>query len=488
MFRESLLGIFLLSVCAPLLFGQQYYPSAEAFSTAQIAASYAVPAPGVAVPYESCAAHGPSNVSPYAAPYDSRYVISCPAPYPAATAGTSTPVPTVPYPVLYPATLPYPASPAASYATPSPVQPVSPYGGGVSYEVSPNMYAPAPYGSTCTVPYPMPSTAPYAAPYGAGAGGAPGASAAVPFAPAYPSTETLPETPDPVSPPLPAASATGETAAGEKTAEPGPAAEGKKTEGNEETGDKEAGGTPEGGTEGEEPALPEEEIPTAWYYVPFQWIDPWEGNVEIGLSGSEGNTQTLNYLLGLDAKRETDEDIVNFDVKYDRKSADSVETAHRLFSEIRWELLFQESPWTWFFHQTTEYDEFKAFNVRLSYDTGLGRRLIKTEETSLLARVGGGASHEIGGSNEDLVPEAVFGLEFTHELNERQKLSASSEYSPDVTDFLDYRMKWKASWEVVLDEETNLSLKISILDRYDSTPDGKRPNDLDYTLTLLWSF
>ena len=90
--------------------------------------------------------------------------------------------------------------------------------------------------------------------------------------------------------------------------------------------------------------------------------------------------------------------------------------------------------------------------------------------------------------NEDFVPEAVFGLEFDHKLNERQKFSASSEYSPDVTDFLDYRLKSKASWEVLLDEATNLSLKVSILDRYDSTPNGKKANDLDYTLTLLWSF
>ena len=33
---------------------------------------------------------------------------------------------------------------------------------------------------------------------------------------------------------------------------------------------------------------------------------------------------------------------------------------------------------------------------------------------------------------------------------------------------------------------TNLSLKVSAFDRYDSTPQGRRPNDLDYALLLLW--
>ncbi len=238
----------------------------------------------------------------------------------------------------------------------------------------------------------------------------------------------------------------------------------------------------------DESMLVEEEPPRAWYRAPVYWFDLWEGNVEMGMSGSDGNSQTLNYLLGLDAKRETDQHILDFDLKYDRKTANSVDTAHRLFAEARWELLFEDSCWTWFFHETTEYDEFKAFDLRLSYDTGLGRCLIKNDDTSLLARAAAGMSHEIGGLSDNLVPEGVFGLEFDHKLNERQKLSFSSEYSPDVTDFLDYRLKSKASWEVLLDEDTNLSLKASILDRYDSTPSGKKANDVDYTLTLLWSF
>ena len=42
------------------------------------------------------------------------------------------------------------------------------------------------------------------------------------------------------------------------------------------------------------------------------------------------------------------------------------------------------------------------------------------------------------------------------------------------------------NWEVLLDEVANLSLKLSVSDRYDSTPFGRRPNDVDYGLLLLW--
>ncbi len=38
----------------------------------------------------------------------------------------------------------------------------------------------------------------------------------------------------------------------------------------------------------------------------------------------------------------------------------------------------------------------------------------------------------------------------------------------------------------LLDEEANLSLKLSAQDRYDSTPNGLRPNDINYSILLLW--
>ncbi|HUT14122.1 MAG TPA: hypothetical protein VMY42_26775 [Thermoguttaceae bacterium] len=41
---------------------------------------------------------------------------------------------------------------------------------------------------------------------------------------------------------------------------------------------------------------------------------------------------------------------------------------------------------------------------------------------------------------------------------------------------------------MLIDQQMNLSLKLGVLDRYDSTPNGVKPNDLDYTAVLLWKF
>ena len=60
------------------------------------------------------------------------------------------------------------------------------------------------------------------------------------------------------------------------------------------------------------------------------------------------------------------------------------------------------------------------------------------------------------------------------------------DYLPDWSAFDEYRIESKLSWEILLDEATNLHLKVGIIDRYDSTPGSSKPNDLDYALTFLW--
>jgi putative salt-induced outer membrane protein YdiY len=214
----------------------------------------------------------------------------------------------------------------------------------------------------------------------------------------------------------------------------------------------------------------------------------WEGSFELGLDGTEGNSQTFNLRFGFDAKRTTPDNKLTLDLDYRKSTTESDETAHRALLDWRFERFFHESPWTCFVHGTVDYDEFKAFDVRVTVDLGLGYHLIRTESTSLVARVGGGVSHEIGSSDEDYVPEAVFGLDFERQLNKRQKLTFSAEHTPDVTDFGDFRLTARAGWEALIDREMNLSLKLSVLDRYDSTPDGAKENDLDYAAVLLWKF
>jgi putative salt-induced outer membrane protein YdiY len=214
----------------------------------------------------------------------------------------------------------------------------------------------------------------------------------------------------------------------------------------------------------------------------------WDGSFELGLDGSEGNTETLSFRFGLDARRKTERNILTLDLDYRKQTDKYVQTANRSFFDWRYEQLFQSSPWTAFVHGTFEYDEFQAFDARVTLDIGLGYQLIDAESTTLAARFGGGFSHEIDSPDDSVVPEAVFGLDFEHRINDRQKFTAMAEYTPDMTGMNDFRLRSRASWEALIDREMNLSLKLSVLDRYDSTPHGAKRNDLDYSVVLLWKF
>ncbi len=214
----------------------------------------------------------------------------------------------------------------------------------------------------------------------------------------------------------------------------------------------------------------------------------WSSSIEFGLSGTDGNSETFNMRLGAKTQRKTEFSTFTFEMTHVNQTAEAVRTARNALFDGRAEWPLSGSQWTYFAHLTGEYDEFKPFDFRLAADTGLGRLLVDRESTTLLGRIGGSTSREIGGPEDEWVPELVAGLEFEHALSPRQRLTASAEYFPDVTAFHEYRFNTRGAWEIVVDPDWGLSLKLSAILRLDSTPNGGKEADTDYAALLLWSF
>jgi hypothetical protein len=226
----------------------------------------------------------------------------------------------------------------------------------------------------------------------------------------------------------------------------------------------------------------------AWeVWSPAFW-DPWEGSVELGLSGTEGNSQTFNVRFGLTAKHKTDFLHQTLQITSIQKSADGVTTANTALVDGRLDWPMPASRWSYHVHSLVEYDQFKAFDYRVSGDTGFGYELIQTPATRLIGRSGISTSVEVGGPDNRLNPELNFGGEFKHKFNPTHSIGGKIDYFPNVSDWRDCRINSQASWEIALSQVWGLSLKLSVIDRYDSTPHGARPNDLDYSTLLLWQF
>jgi putative salt-induced outer membrane protein YdiY len=226
----------------------------------------------------------------------------------------------------------------------------------------------------------------------------------------------------------------------------------------------------------------------AWDFWSAEFWDPWDGSVELGLSGTEGNTETFNVRFGLKARHKTAYLVRTLEITSIQKSAAGVTTANTALVDGRLEWPMPASRWNYYIHGLAEYDQFKAFDYRLSADTGLGYEFIQTEQTLLVGRAGVSASREIGGPDDHTNPEIAFGSEFRHKFNPTHAVSAKVDYYPNVTDFSDFRLNSQAGWEIAIAPAWGLSLKFSVIDRYDSTPQGARPNDLDYSTLLIWVF
>nr|WP_236649554.1 DUF481 domain-containing protein [Rhodopirellula sp. SM50] len=236
-------------------------------------------------------------------------------------------------------------------------------------------------------------------------------------------------------------------------------------------------------------SAPLAEETASWYEIPWRWVTRgWKNHAELGLDGSSGNSRTLALQTGLEMKRKTERYTLAIDFDYRKATNRGLTTEDNGRLNLDYDRLFQDSKWSAFGKFGAEWDQFKAFDSRLNLNSGLGYHFIRTDDAMFATRFGAGASKEIGAPDDAWKPEAVFGAEGEYQLNRYNKMKAKVDYFPAWEDFSDYRVVSDVAWEILLDDTDNLSLKLALTDRYDSTPQGAKPNDVYYSLLLLVKF
>jgi len=224
-----------------------------------------------------------------------------------------------------------------------------------------------------------------------------------------------------------------------------------------------------------------------WYDLGY-WFgpEPWDIGFELGLNGNNGINESLSMRAGGYLKRETQFWKFDTSLVYNKITANEVETQNNALLDVRIDRRLGESRWSIFFLNQDLYDEFQAFDLRVTLNNGLGYELIDTEAVDLVGRFGAGASREFGGPEDFWAYEALFGIDYEHNLTATQRFSAKVDYFPEWEDFGRYRVIADLGWEIDLDQPRNISLKFSVIDRYDSTPNGVEPNELNYAALLIW--
>ncbi len=224
------------------------------------------------------------------------------------------------------------------------------------------------------------------------------------------------------------------------------------------------------------------------WYQPRYWIDPlpWNSGIELGLNGSSGTRNSFSIRTGGYMKRESRFSKLDMSLYYNSTTAGENTTQNNAQYDVRndW-LLDDKSPWTLFGSGNVFYDQFQAFDIQANANTGIGYRFANEPNLKVIGRFGGGTSREFGGPDDRWVPEALFGWEYSQKLYKTQRLYGKLDYFPQLDELEEFRVVADAGWEVELVQPSNMSLKVSANDRYDSTPNGAQPHLVNYSVLLL---
>lgn len=224
----------------------------------------------------------------------------------------------------------------------------------------------------------------------------------------------------------------------------------------------------------------------------FVWPDyltGWKRRVEVGAFGASGNTSTTSFRGSLRTTRKvpTNETTLNLSYQYATRNGSVVQ--NRFQTTGRYDKLKKDSKWRYFFTGSYEADEFRDWDYRVTGGGGFGYELIKDDKTKLLSRGGLNLAQDFGGLDQELRTEAIIGLDLSHKINDRQKISGKIDYLPNTSALGEYRINAKADWELLIDPETRLSLRIGGEDRFDSNARGRsKENDLTYYIVLAIEF
>lgn len=231
----------------------------------------------------------------------------------------------------------------------------------------------------------------------------------------------------------------------------------------------------------------EEIVPGAEFPVVVKPV--WNTKLNLGLNVSSGNTDQIGLASTIVSRRTTPTSELTLDAGYFYSNEDGDDTENKFTAGVLHDWLLKDSKWLIFADARYDFDEFKSFDHRFATHAGLGYRLIDKEKMKLTLRGGAGIAKEFGSDRNEIIPEALAGLDFWWQIAEKQSLEISHRFYPDLTDGGEFRTLTTAGWRLALDRGNGLSFTINALHEYVSDVDpGVDKSDLKLFAGISYEF
>lgn len=218
------------------------------------------------------------------------------------------------------------------------------------------------------------------------------------------------------------------------------------------------------------------------------WLENWSGGADVGLALTSGNSDTLNFALGLAMTRETrrDKTSVYAASVFSRDSTSGISrtTANTLRGGLRYDRDINRKLFGYGFTDL-EHNGLQDLTLRWVLGGGLGYHAIRKERTQLDLLGGLALNKEYfrGVDNDRTSAEAQLGQTLSHRLNSRVSLKEQLFVFPNLSDGGQYRINFDGS--LIGDITKRIAWQLTLSDRYLSNPPfGLERNDLLLTTGL----
>jgi putative salt-induced outer membrane protein YdiY len=216
----------------------------------------------------------------------------------------------------------------------------------------------------------------------------------------------------------------------------------------------------------------------------------WEGNMSLGLSVTEGNTQTKNISFTFSAKGSLSDKIEWLNTGFFLfEQAHSITNSESMgfTSRINWN--HSDRIFSFYEFQGLR-DKFKNYDYRIFPTVGLGIKATRTEKTELSLNVGLSQviSKFTNRFNAETFTGATAGNQLTWNISPTAEFTQQLLLTADVSELKNFFARLEMSLSASISKKW--ALKLSVINTYDNNPSGAgiEKNDVAFIAGITYKF